>query len=378
MKKFTVKIDQSALDDLNERLNRTRWPDEPAHMDWNMGTSTSYLKELVAYWKNHYDWRKHEAEINKFPQFMTSIDGHNIHFIHVKGKNKSAKPLLLLHGWPDSFYRFHKIISLLTEPEKHGGNADSAYDVVIPSFPGYGFSSHDTVSSSKAAELIVELMTKELGYDAYMVAGGDMGTRIAKAMAIAHPEAMLALHLTDADYPTGQENPETMTKNEQEFAKYIQGWWMMNGIYAMMHSTKPQTLAPALNDSPVGLASWMISFIDIGAKDHDVEGAVGGRDELLTLIMINWLTQNSGPAIRMYALDAFEKYQKPGGPSPEPKSKVPAALAIFPREAPTPEDWGKRSLNLQSFTKMEKGGHFAALELPEEYTKELRKFFADY
>lgn len=377
-KQFTIQVKQSVLDDLKDRLHRTRWPDEPPKAGWKMGTNMSYLKELVQYWQHTYDWRKHEAKLNELPQFMAQIDGLDIHFAHVKSKHDGAKPLLLLHGWPDSFYRYYKIIPMLTDPEAYGGKPEDAFDVVVPSLPGYGFSTHNTLSSNAAADVFVALMTKELGYERFLVAGGDMGSIVAKAMATNHPKAIAAMHVTDAGFPSGQEDPSTLSKSEREFGEYIQKWWTTQGAYAMVHSTKPQTLALAINDSPAGLASWVISFIDSGAQDHDVEAAVGGRDALLTLITIDWVTQNAGPATRMYFYDAVEKYSQPGGNKPAPKSEVPAALVVFPRDAPTPEDWGKRTLNLQRYHKMKQGGHFAPMELPELYADDLRSFFSAY
>lgn len=363
VKPYTININQTVLDDLKGRLDRTRWPDEPPKAGWNMGTNISYLKELVDYWRHTYDWRKQEAELNKLPQFMASIDGQDIHFVHIPSKRADAEPLLLLHGWPDSFYRFHKVIPLLTDD----------YHLIIPSLPGYGFSTHNTVGSSPAADQLAKLMVEELGYKQFLVAAGDRGSLVARALAANRPEAVKAMHLTDADYPTGQEDPKTMTKSEQEFAKFVQGWWTTQGAYAAVQSTKPQSIATALNDSPAGLAAWIVSFIDIAADNHDVEAAVGGRDELLTLIMIYWVSETPGPAAQAYFLDAMEKYSS--GAKPVPKAKAPTGFTLFPREAPTPEDWVRRMTNLVSYQKANKGGHFAALEVPDIYADSLKAFF---
>lgn len=375
-KKFTIQIQEPVLTDLKDRLSATRWPDEPEDAGWSMGTNTSYLKELVDYWRDEYDWRAREAEMNKLPQFVATIAGRDIHFVHVKSKHPNAKPLLLLHGWPDTFYRYHKVIPMLADPEAHGGKPEDAFDVVVPSLPGFGFSTRDTISSSAAAGVFTTLMTKELGYGQYMVAGGDLGATVAMAMALQNPDVVAAMHLMGTDYPSGQEDPATLSKDEQEFAQFTQKWLMSQGAYSLVHGTKPQSLAPALNDSPAGLASWIISFIDSGAQDHNVEAAVGGRDDLLTLITISWVTQTAGSAARVYLLDAVEKYAQPAKSAA--KSTVPVALAVFPRDALTPEDWARRTINLQRYRRMERGGHLAPLELPDEYAGDLQQFFAAY
>jgi pimeloyl-ACP methyl ester carboxylesterase len=371
---FQINIPQSALEDLQTRLANTRWPDEASGAGWSMGTSLAYMKDLVDYWQTKYDWRKHEAMLNKFQHFKTEIDGTNIHFIHEKSKGKNSTPILLTHGWPDSFYRFHKIIPMLTDPEKYGGKAEDSFDVIIPSIPGFGFSDRKAMSSSAVADLWAKLMT-ELGYEKFAAAGGDVGSGVTLALSRQHPERLTGIHLTDAGYPSGQE--ENLSKDEQEFAGFIQGWWFREGAYAMFQMTKPQTLAFSLNDSPVGQAAWILSFGSTGAGadtlDNGVEKAFGGRDELLTNIMIYWLTETGGSSARHYLAEAQAAW---GGESHTiGRSEVPAGFALFPREAQTPRDWVARQANVQRYTKMPDGGHFAALEVPEVFVGELREFF---
>lgn len=272
-------------------------------------------------------------------------------------------PLLLLHGWPDSFYRFHKVIPALTK----------SFHVVVPSLPGFGFSERKAMSKDSAAEVMAALMA-ELGYPKYAAAGGDIGSGVATALAVMHPEAVVGIHLTDVGYPTGQEDFSTMSEAERTFAGFIQRWWYTEGAYAMVQGTKPQTLAQGLNDSPAGLAAWIVSFIDTGAKDHLVEEAFGSRDELLTNLTIYWVTETANSAARTYLENVRAAYA-PGGPKSAQRSNVPAAVALFPREAPLPREWAERSVNLQRFTKMPRGGHFAALEEPELYAKDLMDFF---
>jgi pimeloyl-ACP methyl ester carboxylesterase len=373
---FQINVPQAVLDDLQKRLARTRWTDEVAGVGWDYGTNLSYMKELTDYWQHQYDWRKHEAELNKLAQFKTVVDGIGLHFIHERGKGPNPTPIILTHGWPDSFYRFHKIIPMLTDPEKYGGKAEDSFDVIVPSIPGFGFSDRKAMTSRAVADLWAKLMTDVLGYERFTAAGGDVGSNVTKALALQHPNIVSAIHLTDVGYPTGQE--DSMTEAEQQFASFIQGWWFSEGAYAMIHMTKPQTLAYGLNDSPVGWAAWVVSFINTGAKENLVEAAFGGKDELLTNIMIYWVTQTIGSAARMYLEDAQASYTQEGGPKPEPRSEVPAGVALFPREAQFPHEWAERSLNVQHFTKMPRGGHFAALEEPELFVKDLQEFFGEF
>lgn len=375
IKPFKINVSQADLDDLQERLARTRWTDEVEGVGWDYGTSLSYMKELTDYWQHQYDWRQHEAELNKLAQFKTVVDGIGLHFIHERGQGPNPTPLILSHGWPDSFYRFHKIIPMLTDPEKYGGKAEDSFDVIVPSIPGFGFSDRKAMPSSAVADLWAKLMTNVLGYERFAAAGGDVGSRITTALALQHPNVVTAIHLTDVGYPTGQE--DSMTEAEQQFAGFIQGWWFSEGAYAMVHMTKPQTLAFGLNDSPVGWAAWVVSFINTGARENLIEEAFGGRDELLTNIMIYWVTQTAGSAARSYLEEARASYGHEAGPQPEPRSDVPASIALFPREAQFPREWAERSLNVQRFTKMPRGGHFAALEEPELFASDLRESFRE-
>lgn len=365
MEPFTVNIPQSVITDLKNRLQNARWPGEPENSGWNYGTSETYLKELVQYWINDYDWRMHEQQLNQHPQYITLIDGILIHFQYIRGKGSNPKPLILTHGWPDSYYRFHKIIPLLTEGEQ-------SFDLVIPSIPGFGFSDKTAVSSEKVADLWKKLMTEVLGYEKFCAAGGDIGMGVVKALTSKYPEVLEAVHLTDVGYPTGQEDFTTMSEEEQAFARFVQGWWYSEGAYAMVQSTKPQSLAYGLNDSPIGLAGWIISFTNAGASPELIETAFGGKDELLTNIMIYWVTQTIGSSARMYREDAAALWS---GTQSHQKSNVPAGVLVFAREAQFPKEWAERFVNVTSFKKMNEGGHFAALELPHIFADELRSFF---
>ena len=378
MKPFKIEVAQSVLDDLQLRLKQTRWTDEPKDAGWNYGTNPTYLRELVDYWQTKYDWRKQEAMLNKFPQFTTEIDGVKIHFLYIKGKGKNPKLLLLTHGWPDSFYRFYKVIPMLTDPASFGGNAEQSFDVIVPSIPGFGFSELIALSPDKIVDLLAKLMKDVLGYTSFYAAGGDMGSGVTKLLATQHPKLVKAIHITDVDYPNGSEDPTKMTEAEKKFATFIQGWWAEGGAYNLIQSTKPQTLGYGLNDSPVGLASWILEkFYAWSDNKGNIENSFT-KDELITNIMIYWVTQTINPSIRMYKENYMAAFDKEGKPKPIKRVETPTGIALFPAEAQFPKEWAERSVNVQQFTKMPKGGHFAALEVPELWVKEITSFFYKY
>ena len=371
---FTINVPQSDLDDLLSRLKATRFTDEPDQAGWNYGMNPSYLRELVDYWQNSYDWRQQEAALNRFPQFQIDIDGITIHFLHIKSSGLSSRPLLLTHGWPDSFYRFCKVIPLLTDPGAHGGDPAQSFDVIVPSIPGFGFSSRVAMNTDKVAEIFQKLM-KELGYREYLAAGGDLGSTITKSLAVQFPESVKAIHLTDVGYPTGFEDWSTMSPAEQEFGKFIQHWWYTEGAYNMIQSTKPQTLGYGLNDSPAGLAAWILEkFYTWSDCKGNIENSFS-KDELITNIMIYWVTQTINTSARAYLEEARAVYTQPGGLRSGQHVDVSTGVAIFPAEAPVPREWADRKVNVQRFTKMQEGGHFAALEKPELWVEEIRAFF---
>lgn len=366
---FKINVAQEVLNDLSARIKNTRWTEEPEGSGWNYGTNSGYLKELTKYWENNYDWRKQEEALNKYPQFTTEIDGTTIHFIHVKGKGTSKNPLLLIHGWPDSYYRFYKIISLFTE-------AENSFDLVIPSIPGFGFSSHHAVNTDVTAAIFSKLMVESLGYDEYFVAGGDMGSVIAKSMANQFPQQVKAIHLTDVGYPDGTEDWSKMTQAEQQFGQLIQNWFFTEGAFNMVQSTKPQSLSYGLNDSPVGLAAWIIEkFNSWSDNDGHIENSFT-KDELITNIMIYWVGQSINSSIRTYAENARASYM--GGLKSSQKVNVPTGVSLFPKEAQFPLEWAERMVNVASFTKPEKGGHFAPMEVPDVYAAELSNFFGGF
>ena len=376
---FTIDIPQATLDDLRERLARTRWPDEAENSGWNYGTNLAYLKELVDYWQHSYDWRTQEAKLNQFAQFRADIDGQSIHFLHVRGKGPNPTPLLLLHGSPDSFYRFHKIIPLLTDPASYGGSPEDSFDVIVPSLPGFGFSGRPKfpggMKSLRSSELLSKLMTEALGYQRYAVSGGDVGSRVTRLLALAHPEQVLAIHLTDIGFPQEIAFPPDVpnpSPAEGRFLGSVGAWFFQEGAYAMLQTTKPQTISYALSDSPAGLAGWIVEkFRSWSDCDGEVEKRFT-KDELLTNIMIYWVTGTISSSARLYHEDTFQSApQLSAGQYIE----VPAGVATFPKDLTyPPRELGERFLRIARWTEMPRGGHFAALEEPELYAKDVQEF----
>lgn len=369
VKPFSINIPQSALDDLQERLQRTRWPDEAEGAGWTMGTNLAYMKSLADYWQHKYDWRKYEAELNRFHHFKAEVNGVEVHFIHERGKGPNPTPIILLHGWPDSFYRYHKVISMLTDPASFGGDANTSFDVIVPSLPGFAFSERKAMTHDRAADLFASLMTDVLGYDKFAAAGGDSGAVITQSLAQNYPDRLTGIYLTDVGYPDHTTDFASLTPPEQEFAGYIQGWWMQEGAFNMIQATKPQSLSYGMNDSPTGLAAWIMSFICMGATGEEIEKRFS-RDELLTNIMIYWLTETIGSSFRSYFEGAHAAPSETAGQ----RSDVPAAVAHCPWDSPLPREWAARKVNLQHFTDFPRGGHFTAWEEPALYAQDVQDF----
>jgi pimeloyl-ACP methyl ester carboxylesterase len=400
-KTFQIKVPQKTLTDLRKRLANTRWPDEIEGAGWEYGTNLAYLKELVDYWQNDFDWREQEAMLNKFPQFKTEIDGMNVHFVHVKGKGPNPTPLLLVHGWPDSFYRFYKIIPMLTDPEKYGGKAEDSFDVIVPSIPGFGFSDRPTTKGfthENSAELFFKLMTQALGYEKFAAHGGDTGSPIVQAIATSHPKDVVGIHLTDIGYDKAPMlEPSTLSEAEKAYVQTLEQWSYTEGAYVMIQGTKPQSLAYGFNDSPTALAAWIVEqFRKFSDCNGDIESRFS-KDELLTNIMIYWVTETMNSAMRgyyegMHAAGWGEEEseqswseekgeQSSGWGEPSEGSAingVPVGLALFPKDAPPPREMAERFFNVQRFTEMPTGGHFAALEEPELLVQDLQAFFREF
>jgi pimeloyl-ACP methyl ester carboxylesterase len=368
---FTITVPQATLDDLHERLARTRWPDEADGSSWADGISLAYMKEVADYWLHRYGWRAHEAALNRFAQFKADIDGVGIHFIHEHGKGPNPTPLLLLHGFPDSFYRYHKVIDRLTDPAKYGGDPKTSFDVIVPSIPGTGFSDRMTKSDDANADLFARLMTEVLGYEQFVSAGGDHGAIITQALAQKHPELLIGIHLTDVGYPDQNTDFSQLSPAEMEMAQWVQQWFMEEGIGVnMIMATKPLTLAYGLTDSPVGLAAWLIGYGSSGQHGKEELETRFRRDELLTNVMIYWVTQTIYSAARAY----YENLHVASGGNLGKSETVPAAVAHCPYDPPLPREWAARQVNLVHFTEFPRGGHFMAWEEPELYARDVQDF----
>jgi pimeloyl-ACP methyl ester carboxylesterase len=384
IKPFKIDIAEGVLRDLRRRLKQTKWPRSVPGQGWEAGTDVTYLRELIDYWLEDYDWRKQERVLNRFAHFKAELDGIGVHFIHERGRGPNPFPLLLTHGYPDSFYRFAKLIPLLTDPAAHGGRAEDAFDVVVPDLPGYGFSdpSPRTGTLFHVHELWARLMTKTLGYGKFGVQGGDWGSTVTEQLARSHPASVAAIHLTDVPFGHLFHHPNDPTAAEKRLFKHNDMWMRKEGAYALIQSTKPQSLAPALNDSPAGLAAWIVekfrAWTDCGGR---IESSLT-KDELLTHLMIYWVTDSIGTSFQTYYDHAnasaltwtMEGMKKLAG-----SSKVPAAFAIFPKDiSRPPREWARRFFNVQRWTEMPRGGHFAAMEEPELLAEDLRAWFRSF
>ena len=377
IEKFTINIPDATLADLRRRLEATRWPDELQHARWDLGSNLGYMKSLADYWRDGYEWRQQEAMLNQLPQYRVALDGFQVHFVHVRSHAPKPLPLIITHGWPGSFIEMIKILPLLTDPEGHGGRAEDAFDVIVPSLPGYGFSDRPTqrgMEPFRVAALWTRLMT-ELGYQRFGAQGGDWGSAISTVLGLEHAEHVIGVHL---NYIAGRFllggtlNQAPNDEIAKSFLAELRKWWDAEGGYSHIQSTRPQTLGYSLNDSPVGLAAWIIEkFRTWSDCSGDVE-SVFTRDELLTNVMIYWVTQTINSSTRLY----YETREKPLQLSPTNRVQPPVAVALFPKEiGMPPRALAERGYNIARWTVMPKGGHFAAMEQPGLLAHDLREFF---
>jgi len=388
---FRIQVPDGVLADLKRRLAQARFADELTDSGWDYGTNLAYLKTLVEYWRDKYDWRAQEKRLNAFDQFKTNIDGVDIHFIHQRSKNPNAMPILLLNGWPSSIVEYEKVIGPLTDPVAYGGRVEDSFHVVIPSMPGFGFSGKPRergYNPERIARMWVELMAR-LGYTRYAAHGSDWGNGIATRVALDDPAHVVALHVAGcgaAPAPpssnVGDQTLAAVATNRAVDAAHNLG-------YQEIQSTKPQTLGQALNDSPVGLASWIIEKW-YGWSDHDGDiEKVFTKDELLTNIMIYWVTNSGASSTRIY----YESRHMLGGlaatpfPRPEGRVSAPTGCGSFPRQYDrrgSPADTisaearkvAEARYNVAHFTTMPHGGHFPAFEEPKLWVDDIRSFFA--
>jgi epoxide hydrolase len=380
---FRLAIPQRDLDDLHQRLDRTRWPDELPGVGWAYGVPLAYLQELAHYWRHRYDWRKAEAKLNEWPQFTTTIDGAKVHFAHVRSPEPGATPLIITHGWPGSIVEFAEIVGPLSDPTSHGADPADAFHVVIPSIPGFGLSGPTREPGwepVRIARAWAELMSR-LGYPRYAAQGGDWGAAISRELGRMHPQQVIGVHLNlipgsgAESEPDEQElsglPPAERERTRASWRRYRQWEAEQNG-YAALQTSRPQTLAYALTDSPIGQLAWIAEKLAQWSDSHDRPEDAIDRDQLLTNVMLYWLTGTAGSSARIYYERAHADYW---GRPPAP-STAPTALADFPRENFIPmRHIAQRSNNIVRWTSFDRGGHFAAMEQPDLLIGDIRAFF---
>ena len=371
---FQVDISEEILQNIYTKVKNYSWHEMPDDGGWDYGTNLDYMKEFADYWVNKFDWRKTEEKINKFKNFKSNIDGIDIHFIHEKGSGSNPKPLLLSHGWPGSIVEFLHIIDQLAHLEKFGGKEEDAFDVIVPSLPGFGFSGRPSrpIGPRKIASIFNSLMTEVLGYRNYIAQGGDFGGTIATWLAHDFPKTCTAIHINIliVRHPDGPQ-----TKEEKKWEESFENNQLMENGYRIQQATKPQTLSYAMMDSPVGVAAWIIEkmrgWSDI--KNNDIE-SIYSKDTLLSNIMVYLVTKTFNTASWIY----YGRREEGGRflPKKDLPLKIPTAVALFPKEYLewAPRSYVERIYNVQRWTEMPKGGHFAALEQPDLLIKDIREF----
>ena len=371
---FRINVPDETLDRIRTRVAEYPWHEMPDDGGWAYGTNLDYMKELCAYWVNEFDWRKHEARINRFPHYTAEVDGIDLHFIHEKGSGPASMPLIISHGWPGSVVEFLDIIEPLAHPERFGGSTDDAFEVIAPSLPGFGFSGRPPrpIGPRKMAGMFDTLMTDVLGYDSYLAQGGDWGGAISSWLGYDHAPACRAIHINimTMRHVDGPKGPE-----EEAWAVEFEREQMMEDGYRTQQATKPQTLSYAMMDSPVGVAAWIIEkFNSWSDTDGDDIESVHSKDSLLTNIMVYLVTGSFNSASWIY----YGRREEGGRLlSPEGKRvEVPTAVALFPAELLSwpPRSYVERVYNISRWTEMPRGGHFAALEQPDLLVEDIRAF----
>ena len=381
---FRLSVPQSDLDDLYDRLDRTRWPAELPGAGWEYGVPTGYLKELADHWRHRYDWRAAEAELNRWPQFTTTIDGAHVHFVHARSPEPNAVPLVLTHGWPGSIVEFLDLIGPLTDPVAHGGEAADAFHVVLPGIPGFGLSGPTTEpgwEAGRVADAWAELM-RRLGYERFGAQGGDWGAQITRELGRAHPDRVIGVHLNllpgshAATEPTEEELAGLDPGERERTLRSWRTWaaYTREGTgYAVLQATRPHTVGHALTDSPVGQLAWIVEKFREWSDCRELPEEAVDRDRMLTDVMLYWLTGTATSSARIYyeRAHATGRTAHPAKPSP-----TPTAVAVFPREPQLAlRHKAERTEHLVRWTEFDRGGHFAAMEEPDLLVGDLREFF---
>ena len=380
MEPFRIEIPQADLDDLHRRLDSTRWPGELPGVGWSRGVPLGYLKELAEYWRTSYDWRAAEAQLNQFPQFTTVIDGANVHLLHVRSPEPQALPLLLTHGWPGSVAEFLDVIGPLTDPGAHGGDPADAFHLVIPTIPGYGFSGptgQPGWNFARIATAWAELM-RRLGYDRYAAQGGDVGALISLTLAGMHPEHLAGVHVNFLITPPPGDPSQLAGLSEPEQARLgrMSQFVAERSGYMKLQSTRPQTLAYGLTDSPVGQLAWVVEKFREWTDSAKVPEDAVDRDKLLTNVMLYWLTATAGSSAQLY-VETAELLPIAAVPPPSPPPlTVPLGVAVFPHDIVLPiRRFADRAFpTIVQWTEFDRGGHFAAMEEPDLFAGDLRAF----
>lgn len=373
---FQIATPDTDIADLKARLARTRWPDAVEEAGWRYGTDLEFLKALVAHWRDRFDWRAAEARLNAFPQFRADVDGQAIHFLHVKGKGPKPLPLLVMHGWPSSVAEFQKIIPLLTDPANHGGRAENSFDVIAPSLPGFGFSARPTqsgMSSAAATHLFAKLMTDVLGYKRFFAHGGDIGGGITNRLGRLYSDRVAAIYAMVAAPVADTTNPP-LSDAEKAWRKIGDAWEADEGAYSHQQRTRPETLGYGLNNSPAGLAAWIV---EKWRSWSDCHGDILSRftmDELLTTISLYWFTETITSSVRIYFESAHT--HEPKAP---PKIAVPARIFLTREEVDlAPPEYAARTYTNFSYGLAPRGGHFMAAEEPEILAEDIREWFRQF
>ena len=373
---FRIGIPQADLDDLEERLARTRFPDELPGVGWSRGVPLDYLKELAEYWRASYDWREHEAKLNEFPQYTTEIDGQNVHFLHVRSPEQDALPLILTHGWPGSVVEFLDIIGPLTDPRAHGGDPADAFHLVIPSLPGFGFSGPTREAGwteRRIAAAFAELM-RRLGYESYGAQGGDVGAGVSPDLGRVAPDHVVGVHVNAATVgfmpfpPLDDAELAQLTDSEKARVERIGEFMSEDFGYAQIQSTRPQTLAYGLTDSPAGQLAWIVEkFKEWTFPSAELPETAIDRDRLLTNVMLYWLTGTAGSSGRLY----YENMHSGNWPA---RSTVPTGVAVFAEDIAI-RRYAEQNNTIVHWSEFDRGGHFAAMEVPDLLVGDVRDFF---
>ena len=375
---FRVAVSEEVIADLRVRLERTRFPDEVPDTGWEYGSNLAYMREVVDYWRTRYDWRAQEARINRFAQYQADIDGLKIHFIQEPGRGPNPKPVLLIHGWPGSIVEFMDIIPMLTDPGAHGGDPRDSFTVIAPSLPGYGFSDHPrarAMNIQAIAEIFFKLMTDVLGFKRFAVQGGDWGAAVTSRIGEIHAPSVYGIHINMiAIGPAEGRSAAELTPEEKVFLGNMEKFRTGETGYQWIQGTKPQTLAYGLNDSPAGLAAWIIEkFRTWSDCKGDVESRFS-KDQMLTNVMVYWVTQTINSSTRLY----YEARHHPWRLKPGTRIEAPTAVAVFPGELVLPpRHWAERVYNVRRWTVMPRGGHFAAMEEPKLLADDIRAYFRE-